>query len=775
MKFSTEWLSDYGPLPGSLHEIADKLTMTLTEVEEISSLEHLKDIKVGEVVELKAHPDADNLMLTKTKVGARTYDIVCGAPNVAVGAKVPVALPGVTLPSGLKIERRTIRDVPSNGMLCSARELAAGEDHEGIWLLPADAQTGKPLPQALAGSHDTFELDVLANRPDCMGHLGVAREIAAAFGSSFQEPKATRRPISGDYSVTLHDAEFCPRYGLARLTGLKNGKSPDWLKRRLQRLGVRPINAVVDIANYVMLDTAQPLHAFDTSLLSGKTIHVRTATDEETITTLDGVSRVLPRGAGLIADRDGAVAIAGILGGKDTEVSAGTTDIILESASFYGPSVRRTSRMLGVRTEASARFERGISRHLTMGALIRAAGLLEEICGAKLVQLSDYGSKQTAAKPVVLDIGKLEGFLGVRVSTADAKGILTRLGFGVTGASRALRVKPPPWRSDVTQAVDVYEEIIRIYGYDHVPATEPTGIVAPATESPAYRLERQVGMLLVGAGFTETMTHSLVGESLIAKTGYGGQDLVTIANPISQDHRYLRPSLEPRHLEAVTDNLRWTDTVRFFEMGTIFRPGGTRATQPNERRVVTATLATRGRQDRLPELRGILELLVGRLFHTTENLAFSPNTAGPYVRGRSFTVSLGRMRIGSIAEYAQAAEWKAGRIVFLTLDLTELCHHVPASRRVEPPPVYPAVFRDLSVFVPEGSTYDALRKKIRQAGGRTLWSVTDPQEFTRDSRRSLTVRLEFRSPERTLTDQEVHTAMDAIRATLTKAGYLIRD
>lgn len=775
MKFSTDWLSDYVALHGSTQEIADKLTMTLTEVEDIRSVDHLKDIKVGEVLDIKPHPDADKLVVTRTKVGARTYEIVCGAPNVVVGAKVPVALPGVTLPSGLEISRRTIRGVTSTGMLCSARELGAGEDHEGIWLLPADTPTGQSLPQALAGSHDTFELDVLANRPDCMGHLGVAREVAAAYHVDFKEPSFTRAGKPGEFNVKIHDEEFCPRYSLARLTNVKNGASPLWLKRRLEHLGIRPISAVVDITNYVMLDLAQPLHAFDAGKLRGKTIHVRSATAGEKLVTLDGVTRTLPKGAGVIADKAAAVAIAGIMGGKDTEVSASTTDIILESAHFSSSSVRRASRTLGLRSEASARFERGISRQLTGEALGRAVKLLEDICGAKLVQCSDYGSKRVPAKPVTLDVALLEKFLGVPVSATDCRSILKRLGFGVTGSAKTLQVTPPAWRTDVSQSVDLYEEIIRIYGYDQVPATVPSGVIAAPEPSPALRLERDMGVLLLGAGYTEALTHSLVGKPLMEKAGYPTDILVTIANPISQDHQYLRPTLEPRHLEAVNENVRWADSLRLFEVGTIFRKGGSKSKQPNERRVVTVTLGARDKRDHFPEIRGVLELLIGRLFHTTEKLAFSPSTAGPYAKGRNFSISLGRMRIGTIAEYARSPDWKAGQVLFLTLDLTELCHHLPTSKLVGLPPEYPPVFRDLSVFVPEKSTYDALRTAIRRAAGPTLWKLSDAKEFTKDDRRSLTVRLEFRSAVRTLTDEEVTKTMHAIQSPLQKSGYTIRD
>ena len=442
MQFSVDWLTAYAPVKADAHRIADRLTMTVNEVDEIRSVAGLKDIVVAEVTSLKRHPDADSLWIAEVSTGSKTYRIVTGADNLAVGEKVPLAAPGTVLPGGLQIAKRTLRGMVSEGMLCSPRELGAGEDHSGIWLLPADAAVGTPLAKALGGRIDSFDLDVPANRPDLTGHLGVAREVAAAFDVKLKEPKlkTPNRTRRGVFTPKISDPAQCSRFALARIRGLKNAQSPDWMQERLTAVGLRPINAVVDVTNFVMLETGQPLHAYDFSKLTGVMLYVRGARADETLKTLDGTSRRLPKGTPVIADRNQAIGIAGIMGGANSEVTKRTDDLMLECACFDAATVRRASRALGLRTDASARFEKGPSPEQVWPAIRRAIDLILEICGGELVELVDTYPRKRRPATITLSVDRTEKFLGLAVPLFSLP--VTRIAPMPSSASKPARAAP---------------------------------------------------------------------------------------------------------------------------------------------------------------------------------------------------------------------------------------------------------------------------------------------------------------------------------------------
>lgn len=758
MKVSTAWLKDYVGVDADTHDIAETLTMTLNEVDEIHSVDELKGIVTGEIIKITKHPGADRLNVTKTKVGANTHTIVCGAPNIFEGAKVAVALPGTVLPDGLLIERTKIRGVVSEGMICSPKELALSDDHSGVWILPADTKTGVALAKAVRNDHDTFELEVLYNRPDVMGHLGIARELASAYKASFKEPSGpVIRADKSGYPARLRDA-YATRYSLARLTDVTNTESPDWLKRRLESVGLRPISAVVDVTNFVMLEYGQPLHGFDAAKVTGP-ITVSAAKAGQSHTTLDGAKRVLPEGVITINDTDGAIGIGGIMGGQRTEVTEATTDVLLEAARFDPVRIRRGSRKLGLRTEASARFERGIPEAFTMIALARAISLLKDITGAKLAGVTDVYPKPTRPKIISLDHGQLERFLGIGLPKAKAATLLRNLGFTVKGSGPKVRVTVPYWRADVSQAADLYEEVARAYGYNNFPSTVPTVPLLAPTIPETERLSNDIRTRLVMAGMTEVLTHSLVGDALLDKTGRPPTKLVKMANPLSEDHAYLRPSLAPRHLEAVATNLRWRDTLRFFEVGTVFEqtPKG-----PVEHGQLLLTLASSKQVDLVPELMGLLGHLLTALG--------APDSAAA-------EVAFCKDRLTSVNLNPPSRPRKAKFFAQASISLKWLSTRINPERNVTIPPEYPSIRRDLSVYMPEQAAYSDLEKIIRKEAGEYLVSVAPVGQgyFEHQGRRSITVQLEFNSRERTLTDVEVNQRIKPVSQSLEKAGYELRD
>lgn len=774
MQVSLHWLRDYVRIKRPVHEITERLMNTLCEVEEIRSVESLTDVLVGELLDVARHPNADTLWLTKVKVGAKTYRIVCGADNVGIGDKVPVALPGTTLPSGVLIEARMIRGQRSEGMLCSPRELGVGEDRTGIWLLPADSVTGQPLPKALGSKQDTFDLDIPANRPDCLGHLGVAREVAATFGLRLQEPhlQTSGRFQLGLYKVKLRDPH-CTRYTFAALSGLQNTESPAWLKERLNAVGQRPINAIVDIANFVMLELGQPLHAIDATKVHGQTIVVRRAKVGEMLTTLDGKRRKPTSDTLLIADSKRSLGLAGIMGAADVEVTKQTSEVLLESAHFEAATIRRASRAIGLHTEASARFEKGITERLTLLAMRRTVDLLLEICGGELEQLTDVYPKPAKPAKLTLDVEAMGDFLGLRLPGTKVRAILKSLSFGVSGSKGRLTVTAPEWRSDIRQPVDLYEEVVRLHGYDKVPSTLPVAQLDVPRTPPLHELKQSLRTTLVGSGLVEVVTHTLLGESLLNLGRYRTDGLVEMANPLSEDHRYLRRTMEPRHLEAVAANLRFRDELRFFELGTVFQPGQSRATLPRENVKLLVTIASSKQLDCLDELRGLLELFRQRYHLTSRGFSFEAKTNGPYEANRFWRVIMDGTEVGRLAQYAYPKTWKATSVAFLTLPLAEFATVLPRQWHLTSPPTYPPVGRDLSVYVSPELSYAKLRDVITRSGQPILRALRDPSEFVRDGRRSLTVHLEFGS-DRTLTDVEVNKAMQRIEQAVTRRGAEVR-
>ncbi len=589
-------------------EAAALLTARCCPVEGVESLHgDLGDVLIGRVLDVKPHPNADRLSLCQVDAGGAEgpLEVVCGAPNVRAGTTYPFAPVGSVLPGGLKLERRTIRGVVSNGMLCSARELGLGQEHDGILALETDAAPGTRFVDAVSLSDDRIALEVYANRPDLLCHKGVARELAAALGATVKLPSFPggssdastypairrsdgRKAVTVDgVEIRLEDPEGAPRYLIAVIRGVRVGPSPDWLARRLGAIGQRPINNVVDATNYVLFELNQPLHAFDLAKLRGPAVVVRRAGAGEKIVTLDGVERTLSVEMTAICDAQRPTIVAGVMGSEQSEVTETTTDVVLECACFQPTRIHRTRRALGLSSESSYRFERGIDVHGMPDALRRAIELIVTVAGGTVREAPiDLWPEPQQPRTIFLRPERMDRLLGVAVAREEIERLLSSVGFIAAPKDERLAVQVPGWRPDVTREVDFLEEIARLRGYDTFPDELKPYRPGSVPEAPAERTLARVRATLARAGFFEARTTPL-GRA-------DAPDAVALRNPLSADEAYLRSQLLPGLVRRVEHNwaMRARD-VRLFEVGTVFR---TRANQAPEERLMVAAVTTGGRR-----------------------------------------------------------------------------------------------------------------------------------------------------------------------------------
>jgi phenylalanyl-tRNA synthetase beta chain len=520
MKVPLNWLKDYVDVTLPAGELAQKLTMAGFEVAEIITTGgSWENVVVGRITAVNPHPNADRLRLATVDLGKESETVVCGAPNLNVGDKIAFARSGARLinPYDGKVEElkpAKIRGVVSRGMICSERELGISENHEGILVLGAEAKVGTPLAEHMGDT--VLDIDVTANRPDCLSVVGIAREVAALTGQEMHIPEIshqeTASPIDGQVTIKIEDPDLCPRYCASLITGVKIAESPAWLQERLTAAGQRPINNVVDITNYVMLEYGQPLHSFDYVTLRKKQIIVRRAGEGENFFTLDETERKLSHEMLTIADGEGTVAIAGVMGGLNSEVTESTHAILLEAASFKAASIHYTSRTLGLTSEASMRFERGISAGMTIPALKHATQLIAELGGGKVARgIVDVYPGKKGPVPITITAEKTGRVLGLKVSRETIINTLTSLGFDCQGDGQKITVTAPYWRSDIRLDVDLIEEVARIVGYDKIPATLLADTIPPQNPAPVLDLKKKIRRYLTGYGFQEIITYSLIG------------------------------------------------------------------------------------------------------------------------------------------------------------------------------------------------------------------------------------------------------------------------
>jgi phenylalanyl-tRNA synthetase beta chain len=586
MKVPLGWLAEWIDLPPSVDALVDRLTAAGLEVEEILRTGPDLDVAtIGLVLERRAHPDADRLSVCRVDVGGpEPLEIVCGAPNVAAGQKVAVALVGAELPGGLRIKKSKIRGVVSNGMICSAQELGLGENSEGILVLDAGATAGAMLSSVLAGGETVLDVEITPNRGDWVSLLGMAREVRASFGGTLRLPETAApergTPAADAVKVAIEDRTGCACYAARVVRGVRVGPSPDWLARRIEAAGFRSINAVVDVTNLVMLELGQPLHAFDLARVRGRSIRVRAAEAGEKLRTLDGHLRELAREDLVIADAEGAVAVAGVMGGADSEVTAATREILIESAYFDPPRVRRTAKRLGLSSDASYRFERGVDPDGQVRAADRAARLIAELTGGEVARgvVLAEGEPVPLADPIVLAPARVNRLLGTQLAPAEVQALLARVEVKAEPRGDAFVCQPPRYRPDLRIAADLVEEVARIHGYDRIPSTLPGGAIE-GVSIPARRETREaVRSALVGAGFTEVMTYPFASSGDADALRLAADDprrrAVRVVNPIQADRPWLRTQLVASVLRTAHANrARQVEEIRAFELARVFRAG----------------------------------------------------------------------------------------------------------------------------------------------------------------------------------------------------------
>jgi phenylalanyl-tRNA synthetase beta chain len=762
MRVSLRWLGEYLQLPtDDPEEVAAALGRLGHEVEGVERLDApFRGVVVGRVAERRPHPRADRLQLVQVEAGAQTAEVVCGAWNFEVGALVPLAQPGARLEGGLEVGEREIRGVRSAGMICSAAELGLGEDAAGILVLPPDLQVGTDLAKTLPFPDRVLDVSITANRPDCMSMVGLARELSAYYQVPIRvpAPKVKEHGPPMEVEVRIEDPVGCPRYVARPIRDLRVADSPTWLQLRLRAAGIRPINNVVDATNYVLLELGQPIHAFDLDRLTRHTIVVRRAAGDEALRTLDGVDRRLHPEDLVIADAERAVAIAGVMGGEATEVGAETSRVLIESAYFHPPTVLLTAKRHGLRTEASARFERGVDPNLPRSAADRVAELLTEVAGGQTAE----GGRDEYPQPigpwqVSLALSEVKRLLGVEISRKETAGLIERLGFGVRGRD-PLTVTVPTFRPDVTGPADLVEEVARLYGYARIPETLPVG--RGGGLSSGQRRLRDLRQVLVGAGYFEAQTLSFIGpldlKRLRLQSGDPRREAIRVANPLREQEGSLRTTLLPGLLQAVAYNrARRVGEVALFEIGKVFLRGeGELPDQPE----MLAFVSNRSLAD-FQDAAGLWEVIVRamRLRETRLRAGAPP----PFHPGRSAQVSLGGEPIGAFGELHPSvvrAFELAGSLAAGEISLERIVAEPGWWQLREPSPFPPVVF-DLAFDLEEETAAGDLLGEVRAAGGELLESVEVFDVFTGGplpgGRKSVAIRLTMRAPDHTLSDEEL--------------------
>jgi phenylalanyl-tRNA synthetase beta chain len=818
MRVPYSWLREYCDPGVGAGEIAERLVMTGTEVERVGAVgpPSAEGFVVGRVLSAEQHPDADRLRVCRVDSGDGERTIVCGAPNVAAGQAVAVALPGARMPGGEKLRKAKLRGVTSEGMILSVSELEVGEDADGILVLEGEPAAGTPLAEVLPLAEPVLELEVTPNRVDCLGVWGVAREVHAISAAPLAaEPWSEDAAAGGggdvsDFaSVAVEVPELCPRFTARVFTDVEIGPSPLWLQARLAAAGQRPINNVVDITNYVMLLTAQPLHAFDLDRVPGGALTVRAASEGEKMTTLDGVERTLDAETVLVCDSDGPAGIAGIMGGQVSEVSVETTRVLLEVANWNGANILRTSRLLGLRSEASSRFEKQLHPELCMRAQRIVSRLMVELCGAKLAPGTiDVAAEIPAAPRIRLRAARVEGLLGMRIEQADQAAYLEWLGFGVEVDGDDLQVEVPPERHyDVTREVDLIEEVGRVHGFDeHLPTTLPAVAEKVGGLSREQRLRRRAEDALRGLGFDQIVGWSFTDPAqpgrLRIPAGDPRADAVLLANPLSEDQSAMRTTLLGSLLDAAAANLaRDVDAVALFESGQVYLQldavgeGPLAGVFPGERPapfaephrlgclavgpLVEKSWRGGGEPADLFALKGVLEALAGQL---GVELSFEA-APEPFLHpGRSAVVEIADVPVGWLGEVHPLVcrEWDIEAAAGFEVATAALVEAATLGEEIyEDVTTFPAIQQDLAVVVPVEVTAIAVRDAVLEGGGDLLRSadVFDLYEGEQlgEGRKSLALRLEFRAPDRTLTDEEVAGPRAAIRAELEQIGGSLRE
>ncbi|RED63838.1 phenylalanine--tRNA ligase subunit beta [Cohnella lupini] len=794
MNVSYRWLSDYIDLSGiSAEQLAEMMTRGGIEIDSVPSRNAgVSGVVVGYVKTREKHPDADKLSVCTIDAGTgEDLQIVCGAANIGADMKVPVAMVGAKLPGGMDIKRAKLRGVESQGMICSARELGINdkllpkEQQEGILILPPDTEIGRDILDVLALNDSILELDLTPNRSDCLSMLGVAYEVAALTGRPLKLPEPekelypTQDRTSDHISVTISATEQCSLYTARYIKGVTIAAAPQWIQNRLIAAGIRPINNIVDITNYVMLEYGQPLHAFDAAKISGGRIEVRLAKPGEVLVTLDDQERKLEPQMLVIADAEKAIALAGVMGGANSEVTSETTDIVLESAKFDGGTVRRTSRQLGLRSEASARFEKEVDPGRVRSALDRAASLIARY-GAGLVTESVAEAEVSSPDPVKVELtlNRVNGMLGTELSSLEIKTILSRLQFAAEiDRDGVWTVTVPSRRGDITRDVDLVEEVARLHGYDEIPTTLIEGPTTAGALTKSQAIRRELRSVLTGAGLQEAVCYSVtsVQRTSLFKELSGNSKPIALAMPMSEERSVLRTALLPSLLEAAAYNLtRKNNDLALMEIGNVYHSDEEVLTRLPHEKPRAALLLTGNRRSAgwnrsaepvdFYDAKGILEKVFERLgmagrvaYEAARPEGFHPGrTAAITIRTERGTETIGY--VGQLHPELQR-DFDLADTYVAEVELASIYEYADSHIEYRTLPRYPAIERDIAVVVDRGTAGGALTDAIVASAGQLLESVNVFDVYTGErigaDKKSVALALVYRHAERTLTDEEV--------------------
>lgn len=810
------WLAEWIPLPDTTDALVDRLTVGGLEIESIERTGPALDgVVVGHVVSRERHPDADRLSVCRVDAGGdEPIEVVCGAPNVAQGQKIAFAPAGTVLPDGTKLKKTKIRGVVSRGMICSARELGLGEDHDGILVLDAEAPVGAPAAEVLGGGDVVIEMEITPNRGDWASMLGMAREVRSHFGGELTppdtQPSEAGAPAADQVAVEIEASDGCPRYVARIVRGVEVGPSPEWLRERLEAAGIRAINNVVDVTNLVMLELGQPLHAFDLATLHGGRVRVRRAAAGEKLVTLDGQARALEVTDLVIADAERGIALAGVMGGAETEVSASTTDVLIEAAQFHPTDVRRTARRLGLHSESSYRFERGVDPEGVARAADRAARLLGELAGGTPApgRVEARGVALAHTDSVRLDPARVNRLLGTDLAADDVAVLLRRADFDVVRDGDRLVATVPSWRHDVSQQADLVEEVARVFGYDRIPTTLPMGPVSPVSRPAGTRLNERTRDALVAQGLVECVTLPFAPPSDPDDLGLAPDDPrrrgVRLRNPIIEEHSELRTTLVPSLLRAAQHNLaRQADALRMFEVGPCFLARGrcdAGDTGLPEEPVAVGGLITRGErpglwdsQDRIPLFflgKGVAERVLFDLGYAAWCRS-DPGTGGseqggaePYHHpGAAARFGVGERVIGSVGELHPEVAARFGievPCVVFELDLSGLASVPQREVSFQELSRQPMARRDLAVILDRDAAAGDVQEAIRAASGPDLVSVEIFDRYegrgVPEGKVSLAFRLVFQRSDRAVREAEIAKRVDRVVKMLAhRFGGQLRD
>ena len=789
MKVSLKWLKDYVNIELAPQELAEKLTMAGMEVKGVQIIGDTWDnMIVGQVTSLGTHPNADRLKLATVDLGTRQVTVVCGAPNVSPGQKVPFAHVGAQLMDGHtgKVELlkpAKIRGIVSEGMVCSEKELGISDSHEGIMVLPPEAPIGISLNEYLGDV--IFDLDITPNRPDCLSMIGIAREIAALTGENLHLPEIcyeeAEESVDSYVSVDIVEPNLCPRYCASLIIGVKIASSPDWMQQCLKSYGMRPINNVVDVTNYVMLEYGQPLHAFDYRKLKGKEIIVRRAKGGEVITTLDGTERALSSDTLVIADAEKAVAVAGVMGGLDAEVTDETDAILLESANLNQTAIRRGYSHFQSQSEASIRFDKGLNSGLPLLPLKRATQLLLELAGGQTARgIIDVYPGRAEPQRISLSTEEVRRLLGLEVTIEEILKVLNSLGFEYqrTDSPSAISVVAPYWRSDIRCSADLVEEVVRIIGYDKIPLTS---LSAPLPEHESSlllyaqrsNLKHKLRNTLVGWGFQEILTYSLTSLERLQRLSPKLELMVPplkVANPLTREQEYLRTTLRPNLLSTLSSNQKYEQAgIRLFEIGKIFLPQG--KDLPQEKEMLCAVLSgskweLSWHSDKEPldffDAKGMAENLLELLGlkvtfeNSNDEILFSKRGADIIVDGDKVGI------VGNLhPKVAQAFEL-SNTSCLIEIDIEKLLNKIKGTKRYQTILRFPGVSRDIALVIDEGIVYKRVEDIIRSfplVKRVTLFDIYTGEQVP-EGKKSFALRIIYQSPDRTLTDEEVNKTQE---------------